>query len=195
MQQRGSARIVRLALAVVVAGIGAVLVLLGVSAVLRAPGGPAGPRVVEAPTGDTRASPVPPTTSPPAAVPSSPAGSDPVLLGAGDIGRCDSTADEETASLVKRLPGVVFTLGDNAYERGTPDEYRGCFGPSWGAFKDRIAFPVPGNHDWETKDAAGYRDYFGAAAVHDGQTWYSADVGAWHVVVLDSSCDKVDGGC
>lgn len=190
----------RLTVATLLAGAGAVLVLLGISAILRAPGGIAGPsptpassQVALATPGGTTASPsgsagVVPSPSP------SPSG-DPVLVGAGDIGRCDSTADEDTAALVARLPGTVFTLGDNAYERGTADEYRDCFGPSWGRLRDRIGFPVPGNHDWETDNAAGYRDYFGAAAVHDGNTWYSADVGTWHVVVLDSTCTKVPGGC
>ena len=197
MQQRGPAPVVRLAVATVVAGIGAVIVLLGISAVLRAPGGLAGRGGDAVPTpaaAVTAAPPTPGASGPSPSASPSPSG-DPVLVGAGDIGRCDSTADEETAALVERLPGIVFTLGDNAYEHGTADQYRDCFGPSWGRFKDRIAFPVPGNHDYETKDAEGYRDYFGAAAVRDGATWYSADVGTWHVVVLDSTCAGVSGGC
>jgi hypothetical protein len=195
MQQRGPAPVVRLAVATVVAGLGAVIVLLGISAVMRAPGGLAAPGVGVSPP------PVAAITTAPATPGLSPTGSPsaagdyPVLVGAGDIGRCDSSADDETAALVERLPGTVFTLGDNAYERGTADEYRDCFGASWGRFKGRIAFPVPGNHEYETRDAAGYRDYFGAAAVRDGATWYSADVGTWHVVVLDSTCTSVTGGC
>jgi 3',5'-cyclic AMP phosphodiesterase CpdA len=46
-----------------------------------------------------------------------------------------------------------------------------------------------------TDGAAGYRDYFGATAVRAGETWYSQEAGAWHVIVLDSDCDKVSGGC
>ncbi|HEY3335013.1 MAG TPA: metallophosphoesterase [Candidatus Limnocylindrales bacterium] len=204
MQQRGPAPYARLALATMLAGVGAVLVLLGISAVLRAPGGLARPPASPGPSNVSLATPAPASPSPPGSgvvVPStSPApspspGGDPVLVGAGDIGRCDSTADDQTAALVAGLPGIVFTLGDNAYERGTADEYRDCFGPAWGRLKDRIELPVPGNHDWATDGAAGYRDYFGTTAVRDGQTWYSADVGSWHVVVLDSSCDRVPGGC
>jgi alkaline phosphatase len=118
-----------------------------------------------------------------------------VLVGAGDIARCDSDADEATAALVERLPGIVFTLGDTAYGSGSPSEFRDCFAASWGRFRDRIALPVPGNHDHDTDDAYGYRSYFGAAAGEDGRTWYSRDVGQWHVVVLDSTCDRVEGGC
>ncbi|MEO5966441.1 MAG: metallophosphoesterase, partial [Candidatus Limnocylindrales bacterium] len=135
-----------------------------------------------------------------AATPAGPVGSplpsgDPVLVGAGDIGRCDGTADEDTAALVDGTPGIVFTLGDNAYEQGTDQQFRDCFGLSWGRFKDRIMLPVPGNHDHETDNAAGYRAYFGDAATPAGTTWYSRDIGAWHVIVLDSTCSRVDGGC
>jgi hypothetical protein len=80
-------------------------------------------------------------------------------------------------------------------ERGTREEFRDCFGPSWGRLKDRIAFPVPGNHDYKTPDAEGYREYFGDAAVRDGTTWYSEDVGTWHVVVLDSECGLLANRC
>jgi hypothetical protein len=117
------------------------------------------------------------------------------LVGAGDIGVCGSPDDEATAALVDRLPGTVFTLGDDAYEQGTEQQFRDCFGGSWGRFKDRITFPVPGNHEYETTGAAGYRAYFGAAATPLGETWYSRDVGSWHVIVLDATCDKVRGGC
>ena len=134
-------------------------------------------------------------TAAPQRVPSTAAGSDPVLVGAGDIARCDGTDDEATAAIVERTPGIVFTLGDNAYDRGTPEEFKNCFDPSWGSFRDRIGFPVPGNHDYLTDGAAGYRDYFGTAAAPAGTTWYSRDVGDWHVVVLDSDCGEVDGGC
>ena len=51
-----------------------------------------------------------------------------------------------------------------------------------------------GNHDWQTKDLAGYLGYFGTAAAPDGTSWYSYDLGAWHVIVLDSDCSSV-GGC
>ena len=42
--------------------------------------------------------------------------------------------------------------------------------------------------------AAGYFDYFGSAAGRAGKGWYSYDLGAWHIVVLNSNCDQV-GGC
>ncbi len=119
---------------------------------------------------------------------------DPVLVGAGDIGRCGSDDDEATAALLDGIAGTVFTAGDNAYESGTADQFRDCYDTSWGRHRARTR-PAPGNHDWETTGLAGYFGYFGDAAKGPGgSSWYSYDLGSWHVVVLDSMCAKV-GGC
>lgn len=115
------------------------------------------------------------------------------LVGAGDIASCNSRGDEETAGLLDRIPGIVFTTGDNVYERGTMQEFAECFGPSWGRHKARIR-PAPGNHDYLTRGAQGYFAYFGAAAGDPGKGYYSYDLGDWHVVVLNSNCAAV-GGC
>lgn len=118
---------------------------------------------------------------------------DPVLVGAGDIGDCDTTGDTATARLIEGIEGTVFTAGDNAYPEGRATDFRDCYDPTWGPFKDRTR-PAPGNHDWVTKDLKGYLDYFGTAATTDGDPWYSYDLGTWHVVVLDSMCGET-GGC
>jgi len=119
---------------------------------------------------------------------------DVVLVGAGDIADCSLRDDSATAQLVERLPGYVFTAGDDAYPSGTAQQFQDCYAPTWGRFLDRTILPAPGNHDWETDKAAGYLGYFGARANPKGTTWYSMDLGAWHVIVLDSECAKV-GGC
>jgi len=138
------------------------------------------------------ASAAPPPASGIVATPS-PSG-DPVLVGAGDIGDCASVGDEDTATLLDDIEGTVFTTGDNAYESGTAAEFQDCYHPSWGRHRDRTR-PAPGNHDWVTEDLAGYRGYFGEAAQGpDGSSWYSYDLGTWHVIVLDSACEMV-GGC
>ena len=118
---------------------------------------------------------------------------DPVLVGAGDIADCGLTDASATAALVDANPGTVFTAGDNAYPDGTAAQFSDCYGPTWGRFLDRTR-PAPGNHDWGTKDLAGYLGYFGTAAAPLGTSWYSYDLGAWHVVVLDSDCSSV-GEC
>jgi hypothetical protein len=95
---------------------------------------------------------------------------------------------------VATIPGTVFTAGDNAYEEGTPAQFRDCYDPTWGAFRSRTR-PTPGNHDWGAGSLEGYLAYFGSAAVNDaGKPWYSFDLGGWHVVALDSDC-AATGGC
>ena len=118
----------------------------------------------------------------------------PVLVGAGDIADCDGCAGG-TSVLLDRIPGTVFTAGDNAYEEGAPAEFDRCYAPTWGRHKWRTR-PAPGNHEYQTRGARGYFDYFGAAAGTPGEGWYSYDVGSWHVVVLNSSdnCDPVACG-
>ena len=118
---------------------------------------------------------------------------DPVLVGAGDIADCGLDDDTATAALLDSIPGTVFTAGDNAYPDGSPDQFRDCYGPTWGRHLGRT-LAAAGNHDWGTRDLAGYLGYFGAAGAPNGTSWYSRDIGAWHVIVLDSDCSKV-GGC
>jgi acid phosphatase type 7 len=57
-------------------------------------------------------------------------GSDPVLVGAGDIGSCRSFGDEATAGLLAGIDGTVATFGDNAYPRGTDADFAECYNPS-----------------------------------------------------------------
>jgi hypothetical protein len=87
----------------------------------------------------------------------------------------------------------VYTLGDNAYESGALTEYQTCYDPSWGAFK-AVTRPAAGNHDYITAGAAGYFSYYGAAAGSPAQGFYSYDLGAWHIIVLNSDCGGA-GGC
>jgi len=118
---------------------------------------------------------------------------DPVFVGAGDIASCSRTQDEATAKLLDAITGVVFTAGDNAYEKGTATEYATCYGPTWGRHKSRTR-PVPGNHEYETPGALGYYGYFGSLAGDPAKGYYSFDIGAWHAVMLNSNCSSV-GGC
>jgi hypothetical protein len=116
-----------------------------------------------------------------------------VMVGAGDIAKCSSNADEATARLLDDIPGTVFTVGDSVYPSGTASEFRDCYAPSWGRHKARTK-PAVGNHEYETAGASGYFGYFGAAASDPSKGYYSYDRGEWHVVVLNSNCKEV-GGC
>ena len=197
----------RIAISVValVAGVALLLVLMvGMPDPVATPSaGPSSPEVVVTarPLSPWPATPTPaptpaPTTGSASPVPTPTPTPEPVLLvAAGDIGRCDSTADDDTGALAAALPGIVATLGDTAYDSGTRQQLAECFGGSWGRVKDRIRFAVTGNHDVMTDKGLPLQEYLGAAAVRDGKTYFSEDVGAWHVVVLDTDCDTVGGGC
>jgi len=115
------------------------------------------------------------------------------LVGAGDIASCTGSGDSATAAVVRATPGTVFTTGDNAYQDGTPAQFRDCYDPTWGTFRDRTR-PAPGNHDYHTSGAAGYFDYFGARAGDPRRGYYAYDLGAWRIYVLNSNCAAV-GGC
>jgi hypothetical protein len=123
---------------------------------------------------------------------------DPVLVGAGDITNCNRSQDASTARLLDGIAGTVFTLGDNAYPHGTLTQFNNCYDPTWGRHKNRTR-PAPGNHDYHTDGAAGYYTYFGAAAspldtncTSDCKGYYSYDLGAWHIIVLNSEIARDD---
>src|SRR5690349_21275018 len=94
-----------------------------------------------------------------------------ILLAAGDIASCSTDptrSGKATADLIRReiasaadlgVEVRVLALGDLAYDHGSAQGVA-CFDASWGQFKDKI-LPVPGNHDYETKNGKAYFDYFG----------------------------------
>lgn len=133
--------------------------------------------------------PTPPSTSAstsstaPAAVPE--VVPDEVFVGAGDIAKCGTGDAEATARLLDRIPGMVFTLGDNVQDQGTAEEYQRCFEPTWGRHRSRM-LPTVGNHDWYGGHGRPYFSYFGASAGPAGLGYYATTLGAWHIVSLNS---------
>jgi hypothetical protein len=124
---------------------------------------------------------------------------DPVLVGAGDIVTCNGTHDDDTARLLDNINGTVFTLGDNVYPDGTAAQFTDCYGPTWGRQKARTR-PAVGNHDYHTTGAAGYYGYFGQAAspldnncTSDCKGYYSYNLGAWHIIVINSEAPMSKG--
>jgi hypothetical protein len=127
------------------------------------------------------------TTESDAELPVGPPAPPEVFVGAGDIALCTPDGDHEaTARLLDTIGGTVFALGDNAYYSGTAEEYRDCYDRTWGRHKNRTR-PVPGNHEYVTPGASGYFDYFGINAGPHGLGYYSFDLGAWHIVALNSN--------
>src|SRR3954453_6105507 len=126
---------------------------------------------------------------------------DPVVAAAGDIAcgpaetgvfPCQQVA---TSGLLLNIsPAAVLALGDNQYNSGSLSDYNGFYNPSWGRLKS-ITHPVLGNHEYGSPNGAGYFDYFGSAAGPEPQGYYSFDVGTWHIVALNTNCDRVSGGC
>jgi hypothetical protein len=109
--------------------------------------------------------------------------------GQGVGGWCRAKA---TAKLVARLdPDRVLALGDLQYDDGRLPAFRKSYDRSWGRFLDRTS-PVVGNHEYWVPGAAGYFSYFGTRAGAPGQGWYSFDLGAWHLIGLNSNCDVIE---
>jgi len=121
---------------------------------------------------------------------------DAVLVGAGDVGECNSDGDERTAELIDDIDGTVFITGDTAYPDGTAENFADCYDPSWGRFKERTR-PALGNHEYNDPDAQGYFDYFGEQAGEPGKGYYAYDAGTWRVIVLNSNCSRAgeEAGC
>ena len=155
------------------------------------------------PPGRDPASPAPaPAPAAPAPPASAPAPT--VVAAAGDIacghgnaafnggaGTAEQCRQQATGDLLRRLaPAAVLPLGDLQYETGALADFRAAYAPAWGPL-DPIARPVPGDDEYETPGAAGYFDYFGARAGERGRGYYSFDLGAWHLIALNSACAHV----
>jgi chitodextrinase len=145
------------------------------------------------------------------------AAADPVIAAAGDIA-CDPTNSNfnngngssgscrqkyTSDLLVNGGFAAVLPLGDIQYYCGGYQAFLQAYDLSWGRVKS-ITRPVVGNHEYLTSGgtgcnnanagAAGYFQYFGAAAGTPGQGYYSYDIGAWHIIAINSNCGDA-GGC
>lgn len=107
-----------------------------------------------------------------------------IFAGAGDIAIVNGH-DDATARLLQGIGGDVFTLGDDAYPNGSAENFR-VFDRTWGQFVGRM-HPAPGNHEYMTAGASAYFGYFGEAAGSPGLGYYQFDLGAWHIVSLNSN--------
>ena len=141
---------------------------------------------------------------------------EPVIAAAGDIA-CDpgfthfnnglgatSRCRQKYTSdlLVNAGLAAVLPLGDVQYDCGSATEFARSYHLSWGRVK-AITRPAIGNHEYHTSGGTGcsssangngYFGYFGAAAGEPGKGYYSYDIGAWHLVALNSNCSFVSCG-
>ncbi len=77
----------------------------------------------------------------------------------------------------------VLLLGDIQYEAGIYQDFVENFDVYFGDLLPSTA-PAPGNHEYGDPGAAGYFRYFGSLAPGSS---YSFDLGAWHIISLDST--------
>lgn len=131
---------------------------------------------------------------------------DPVVVATGDLVCGTGTSSIipckhlETAALVTAIaPDAVLLTGDIQYENGTLSDFKTYYEPTWGALSS-TTWPAPGNHEYHTPGAAGYFDYYNGIGVETGHAgsrgkgYYSFNVGAWHIISLNSNCSSI-GGC
>lgn len=169
--------------------------------------------VIDSATTTTTTAPPTTTTTAPPTTTTAPPG-DPVIAVSGDVacgtteanyngglGTADACHMKQTSDLVLAMaPQQVFALGDLQYNSGSAADFAVSYQNSWGRFK-AITHPVVGNHEYGTSGAGGYFGYFGNAAsprqpgcVKSCDGYYSFDVGGWHVAVISSECDRINGG-
>ena len=132
------------------------------------------------------ATPVPPT---PTAIPPTPTptpSQDVVVIAGGDTRSGCNTIATRIASLLDTFPSdTLFLHNGDMVNDGTLDQFNDCYDSTWGRHKSQHR-PVPGNHEYITPGASGYWDYFGALAGAREQGYYSFNLGAWHVVALNT---------
>ena len=165
----------------------------------------------EAPTSD------PAVRSPAAGTSTAGPTGDPVVAAAGDIacdpaspnfnggaGTADVCRQRYTSDLLVNAGlAAVLALGDNQYHCGSYEAFLRSYDTSWGRLKS-LTYAAVGNHEYLTSGgtgcdetnaaAAGHFTYFGSRAGDPSKGYFSFDIGAWHVIVLNSSCSQV-GGC
>jgi len=120
----------------------------------------------------------------------------------GDYGM-DNSAEADVAALIYGWqPDFIITTGDNNYPSGAADTidanigkyfhdyifpYTGTYGS--GADLTRF-FPALGNHDWRTRGAHPYLDYF---TLPGNERYYDFAWGPVHFFALDSDEHEPDG--
>lgn len=96
-----------------------------------------------------------------------------------------------TARLARAMrPDRVLVLGDTQYQRGALSAFRKAYHPTWGKLRSRT-WPVPGNHEYETKRAAGYFQYF-AGRTPGRPGYYRRALAGWQIFFLNTNCSAIN---
>jgi calcineurin-like phosphoesterase family protein/fibronectin type III domain protein len=109
----------------------------------------------------------------------------------GGRGTASACRQQYTSDLVvNKGYAAVLPIGDLQYNSGSLSDFQKVYDPTWGRVKS-ISHPAVGNHEYGQSGASGYFSYFGSLAGPVGKGWYSFDVGSWHLVAINSNCDRV----
>jgi acid phosphatase type 7 len=144
---------------------------------------------------------------------------DPTVVGVGDMacsqwnpnynsGNGTATACRQkyvSDVAVNLSPNALLDLGDNQYDNGELVNYQTVYDPTFGR-ANPVVYPSLGNAEYDTPNAQGFFDYFssvgvtariGASGADTGNYssgYYSFNIGAWHLIALNSNCAEI-GGC
>ena len=115
-------------------------------------------------------------------------------------GSCKQMATSDL--ILAAAPQAVLVLGDVQYECGEASDFTSFYAPSWGRIKGDT-HPSVGNHEYRTSTDPAH-DCFGnppgrrptsttsgRRPARSGKGYYSFDVGAWHLIALNSNCSEV----
>jgi hypothetical protein len=115
----------------------------------------------------------------------------------GDPVTADTCREKFTSDTIIRDGAArVLALGDLQYNSASLSNLQGSYDKTWGRFKS-ITRPALGNHE---SSGGGYFDYFNGSGANNGPAgergkgYYSFDVGAWHLIALNSNCSRVPCG-
>lgn len=138
-------------------------------------------------------------TKTPAPTSTLPSGTPVTIAAAGDLTECNGLPATMTSGaaivsdMVLSTNYPFFTMGDDSNDTGTAADYTNCYDPTWGRLKSRT-YPVIGNHDFIADPQAGpYFAYFAGQTGIYGH--YSVNVGAWHIIILNSDCSIGEQYC
>lgn len=108
-----------------------------------------------------------------------------VVVAAGDIVNDTGIANQTGRVAAVEHPDLVLLLGDNQYPAGALADYQNRYDhTAWARLKP-ITNPVPGNHEYRTRDADGYFTYF-----DHPPPYYAFDTGCgWRGYALNSEID------
>jgi fibronectin type 3 domain-containing protein len=125
--------------------------------------------------------------------------------GAGTATSCRSKYVSDV--MVNPMPTGALLLGDNQYVKGELTNFQTVYDPTYGR-ANTVAYPEIGNAEYDTPNGQGWFDYYqsvgvtsriantpGADTRNWGSVYYSYDIGAWHMIALNSNCSDISGGC